>query len=227
MADLVLNTDRPLDKIIYKESGSIYAANGSPASQDVPHIFSFAPLVYGYYSLSPDFDICYTFPTGPTSNNPMQAPFGTSLSVMVDNQKTNIQFGNYYYGSAVTLYYRLFGLMPSNINVDVPNTNINTDTFMINSDQEQLQLIASNYYDFPTMTFGSPIVTVPLLNHNLGHRVEVMFWVERNGIIDAGKNISMPGNGSVDMSSDLTDVYAVFSPTVLAGRLHYRIYENE
>lgn len=95
---------------------------------------------------------------------------------------------------------------------------------MINTDQEQVQLMYASTSSFPDVPSGVYEQTV--FTHSLGYRPQVMSWVERDGTIE---NLyqSSPDNGSVDIVVGTDSLLLRVTPYSLAGTVHYRVYTNE
>lgn len=220
-----INSDNPLDKTILIIEDSFSIAPTTVASKSVPHNLPFTPLVYGNWSTDPSFSISYEYGSGPLRSNPSPSFF--TLAPTNEANATEVTIGAFSWASSTTtIYFRVYGLEPTTSSALVPHTNTGVDSFMINSDQEQVQLIKADYFDFPTRSFGDPLYTQVLFDHNLGYRPQVMLWIERSGTIIQKVN-SSPDTGSVDIIVTTSQAILSIAEPAVAGRLHYRIYSNE
>lgn len=221
--NLRLNTDYPLDKVILLNPGSQSIPGNQLTTINIPHGLPFAPLVWGQWAFNSSFSVAYEFDTGPTTT----ASIGSAYTVapVIQSNATNITISvpNFYGAGAFTLYYRLFSFAPSNISsVIVQNTNINVDKFMLSTDYQQVQLIKADSYSFSS---GSGNVTTPIFEHNLGYSPQLLYWIEREGIIMPRQQYAQ--QSGVAMYTDNTTLYDLREGFWTAGTLHYRIYVNE
>lgn len=225
--NFLLNTDYPLDKIIYMTSGSFTANVTFSGTYDISHSLGFAPLPIMQWSLTSDFEICYEISSSGTVG---WESYGLSARVLSDNTELRISYYNNTGGNK-TIYYRIIGFMPSNINVDVDPTAIAADNFVFNTDYNYLKLYMSGIMELNTTIGVSTSVT-----HNLGYIPRVFCWEELGTtesplIVPMGggveyKPIKGEGNGTIVTTTQLTAV----SPTggyYQAEALHYRIYYDE
>lgn len=166
--NFLLNTDFPIDKIIYKDSGSFSATSdiivggGLGTIHNVAHGLGFMPLIVGNFSTSPDFLTTNEIfmPIYPEANGiyGITNSSTTEYSVQVMNYSPN----------TVTVYYRVYGFMPSNVAETAVPTSALADNFVLNTDYNYSKL----YYNDVL-----PDVTTTTITHNLGYRPQVMAWM--------------------------------------------------
>ena len=162
--NFLLNTDYPLDKIIYMTSGSftVPSGGGLGASQSVAHGLDFVPLMCGNWSNDSDF----------SSTKEMAIyEYGDldGMQAYCYADGTNVTVSSINYGSSdKTIYYRVYGFMPSNVNDTAPSTSSASDDFVLNTDYNYTKLLAEEYHDASS---GNVTIT-----HSLGYRPQVIAW---------------------------------------------------
>lgn len=109
--NLNLTTDTPVDKIIYLATGTLTIGAMSTGSSVIPHGLLFTPLLDGTWSTDPLFKFdSYDMGSGPPSTVSgflfNIAPEVSASSINRIIEATNIT------ASPITIYYRVFGLMP-------------------------------------------------------------------------------------------------------------------
>jgi hypothetical protein len=208
---MLINSDYPLDKVIYMASGSTtFASGGLPANLTIDHDLTFKPLIVGQWSYDADFS---TVQEGGLQvyGDPAVASlsfFSTSTQILIARYNNT--------GSSVTLYYRMFGFMPSDVSELAPFTDSVSSDFVLNSDYNYMKL-----YDAGIVNLTSSSQTVA---HDLGYRPRVLVWNDGSYIGTELVNSSFAAQGTVDyVEVDDTNVYFV---RVGAGTrsYHYRIY---
>lgn len=213
---MVLSTDYPGDKIVYVKTGSLVIPASSTVTDSFAHELLFAPLLDGTWSTAIDFisATSYDLGTGPISTVAFQ-PFNTWLEASA-NATTVTVTGENPSGSSVTAYYRIYGLEPSNVNLDAPFTNNLVDSFTLNSD-----------YNYTKLLDKDRVTTDTSITNELGHRVQVMAWEEIGGTITK-KNVNYPNFGDTYISVSTTEVSITFDPFATPGiAVHYRVYLDE
>lgn len=210
-AKMDLSTDYPLDKIIYITTGSFSIPGNDFVDLPIAHNLSFTPLMDGTYSTTPDFSISYDVGSG--------SPYASStgffaISNYIDADATNVNFHAINYTpSTVTVYYRFFGLMPSNVNALASFTSSTADDFVLNTD-----------YNYTKLLYAGITSTDITITHNLGYRPQVVIWGEVAGTITKIRfsDVNNPDppylvkvtNTNVQINMSSSGVYAC----------HYRIY---
>lgn len=167
-----ITTDYPLDHVIYLNSGSA-TINFPTAGQlvTIPHNLPFTPLVSGNWSLTSDFSVSYEYGSGTfPSNNAAAQIFNIKMDIYADATNVYISPVNVS-GSPQVIYYRVFGLEPSDSQADIPFTASSGDPFVLNSDYNYTKLYQEGVSNSP------PIPSTQTVSHNLGYRPQVMPWV--------------------------------------------------
>jgi hypothetical protein len=205
--NFLLNTDYPLDKVVYMTSGSFSAAGGGGLGtvHQFNHGLSYTPLIVGTWSTNSDFSTSREggyFAFEGTDPNTIYTQFfanSTKITVSTFNPPA----------PAVTIYYRIYAFMPSNVNVDSSFTTASADTFALNTDY--------NY----TKLFSSGIATAAAtttITHDLGFRPQVMAWIKDSSVAYGTSMV-------VDMGyvKATTTTVVITSPS---KDIHYRIYAD-
>lgn len=224
--NMLLNSDSPLDKVIYIATSQITVPAGQFSQLDIPHGLPFTPLLFGNWSTSPDFSITYEYGTGPIHSNLQQAIFTAQPNLRSSSSVANLTVTNYNTSSTLTAYCRVYGFQPSGTSsVALAHTNTGVDPFMINTDQQQVQLIHEGLRDFPSVSYPN-IVQITLFSHNLGYRPQVMSWVSRDGWT---QNLYMSAMAEDTVSIVVTDSDVILrvEGQAIAGTVHIRVYANE
>lgn len=212
------NSDYPLDKIVYINSGSIVYPDGGISTPAVPHGLLFTPLCILKWSLTPDFSISY---------NAQSNLGGDTLicDLSVQTNGTNLVFFPYNNtGSTQTIYWQVYGYMPSNVNVDAPFTAAISGGFVYNSDYNYTKLLTKGIADVSAISQS--------YLHSLGYRPQIETWLERtDGTIvyvntnyaDAADNQYKP----IVTTSQVQFIKGVdFGPFPYV-KFHYRIYLDD
>jgi len=173
--NFLMNTDYPFDIVISLKSGSFsvsgFHGNADPFVVPVPHGLGFAPLPSGNWSLSSDFSLQYEHGTG---DFPGSAGlfYNTLINVCADATNYYLLVEN---ASATrTIYYRLFGLQPSDNTSDiVPIANLG-DTYLLSTDYNNMKLFDGSTVNLPATPTVS--INVPIF-HGLGYIPRTMGWV--------------------------------------------------
>jgi hypothetical protein len=201
----LLNSDYPLDKIVYMTSGTFVSNAVGGGSVTIPHGLGFMPLPYIQWSLNSDFSTCQEITERPGDLYPTVFPYIVSY----ESNATNIII-NFFNGALAqtTYYYRIICFMPTDINADVTNIASLADDFILNTDY--------NY----TKLFMSGINTSTTVTHNLGYVPQVMWWYESS----ADKILSPVNLGYPTTNTPYVTTTTVVFPNT---NYHYRIYIDE
>lgn len=161
----LVDTDYPLDKIIYMTTGQVTVGATSTADVPIPHGLTFTPLMDGTYSTSADFNISFDIGSG----EPYAGSFGFfAYNTSIDATSSNVNFHVVNFtSSSVTIYYRLFGLMPSGVSEDIASTANSADKFVLNTSSNYTKLFAN-----------TRLTTTGTITHGLGYRPQVSVWQE-------------------------------------------------
>lgn len=203
-AQMVINSDFPLDKIIIMKSGSFTIPSFGSHDASISHDLPFRPLPMGTWSLTSNFDTSYDI--GALFNNFIQS------GVESNNADIIIRTNNLT-GSAVTFYYRVFGFEPTTSNLSAPFTASLADSFIINTDY--------NY----TKLFNADFISVDrTVTHDLGYRPQVVTWVEGTTGTITYKPYMEADSTVNNITAQITDTEVVFAFLSTTLKLHYRIY---
>jgi hypothetical protein len=205
--NLLLDTDYPLDKIIYMTSGSFSAAGGGGLDTvyEITHNLGFTPLVIGTWSTDIGFSTSREggfFAFEGTDPNTIYTQFfanSTKITVTTSNPTA----------SSVTIYYRIYAFTPSDVNLDASFTTSVADIFALNTDYNYTKLYSSG------IATAAAITTI---THGLGYRPQVMAWI-KDGSAAYGTS----------MVVDMGYVKATATTVVITSPnkdIHYRIYAD-
>jgi len=205
------NTDYPLDKVVYLNSGTTNIASGG--SVNIAHGLPFIPLINFYWSLTPDFAVVYEDNVGPfPSGNP---GFFFTLQVSARVTATNITLDANGTLGSTTIYYRIFGFQPDDSNVDLPPTASAGDVFSFNTDYNYLKLYSASHV---SLAAGASFTLV----HGLGYRPQVSTWFQTGGI-----NYPSTYSNEDGRQVEVTSSSVVFTNNSLSsGTMYYRIYQD-
>ena len=219
--DFLINTDYPLDKVVFMISGSITVSTGGYQNISIPHNLGFIPLAKGNWTTMSDWSIVYEEHIGPLASPNSYSPFMYDFSVTSDNTNINIAITNYLSGAPVTIYYRVYCLEPSTSLSEVPATSSDGSDFLLSSDSNYTKLVSAGYYDFPDTIAG---ISSYSINHNLGIIPQVIYWIERSG---ACSQVTQSYYVSGITCQPTTNQVIMTSQGSLAGRVHWRVYADD
>lgn len=174
-----LNTDYPLDKIVFRREGSIVATK----SGTVQSFNTDLDILIGWqavFSYTPDFTNTFYYGdltdwrTGTETGVAMYTQGGDFLST----KNTNIisaYLGQDDPRSSVTVYYKMIGypLEPLSTSKLQSSQGLNNN-FILNTDVNYMKLVEAGTAFFPLD--GSPRPPV-IVNHNLGYKPTVLTWI--------------------------------------------------
>jgi hypothetical protein len=200
----------PIDKIVCMVTGSFTVGGHAQVTDSPVHTLPFTPLMDCTWSTSPDFTLSYDAGSGkvPTIGGP---PYDYSLDIAADGTDV-IATGTNNTGSSVTMYYRAFGVEPSNSAGTVPYTSSLADKFEFYT-----------AYNYTKLMHEDRVTSHTVYNHNLGRRPKVNVWEETiaTGIIRKKNETLVYDATSSRVSVSTTDVdVSVASGTAI----HYRVY---
>ena len=227
--NFLITTDYPLDLVVLLESGSA-TINFPTAGQLVtiplpPEIQGkFTPLVSGNWSLTSDFSVSYEFGSGTfPSNNVGVSNFNISMDIYADATNAYIDPTNVS-GSSQTIYYRVFGLEPSDSSADIPFTASAGDDFVLNTDYNYTKLYQAGAIVSPALPSTTSVT------NNLGYRPQIMPWItnaigERRPIdVTTILGGSVGDYGAIVTTTSVNFVLDAFSTV---RRVDYRVYLDE
>ena len=175
LSDFLLNTDYPIDKVIYRStifSMSLAAYDYQAASFAHGNGGVFLPLAQWSFSSTFASGV-YDIGTSPTS-----------LGVTLYNGTVSVDATNIYYTfqnntpSSVTIYFRVIGLAISGSDRNVAATSQYQD-LVLNTDNNYLKIVAEGQQD----VLDTQSLTV---SHNLGYLPKTLVWSS----FDSGITIS-------------------------------------
>jgi len=210
----LLNTDYPLDKIVYMDSGSILVPNNNSIFTYIPHSLSFIPLVTVTWSLTPNFETSFStgFPPYRDISDTSAVTVWATITDLVIYPLNDT-------GSTKTYYWRAYGQMPSDVNDETGHTSNATGNFVMNTDYNYSKL----YLNDKTPYIASPYI----VSHNLGYIPrQVSIW---RGNLDGEIEPVFDGTTEPTDNSriiiDNTNLY--FYSTSGSSYYYYRIYLDE
>jgi hypothetical protein len=196
MADptnFLISTDYPMDKIVYKTSGS-YTHDGSAHNEVIPHGLPFTPMVFLQWSLTSDFAVCYTDNTGPLPTDPTFYYVNTYCQTIAN--ETNITISMYSYVGGITIYYRVFAFEPPTSTATCAPTSSTADNFILSTDYNHPKIYMSGEQAID----GTYNITI---DHNLGYIPQFEYW-----IIGDESTTKATWEQYVDRTSTKTGVFA-------------------
>lgn len=202
--DMLLSSDYPLDKIIYMRSGSfsVPAGGGLGASDAIEHILPFTPLIIGTWSTDSDFTTSKEcFVSGWEGVDP-NLPY---VSVKSDGTNVTITAFNPG-GSAITAYWRAYGFIPSDADLDAEATAALADQFQFNTDYNYTKLFKAG------IALAAATTTI---DHDFGYRPQVIAWLKTGSSFE---QINVSGYIKVTTTQVII--------TAPSNDVHYRIYAD-
>lgn len=219
---MLVSSDYPLDKIIYMHTRSVVVGAGSFNDQIFAHNLPFTPLILGQWSFDSNFETAYDANSGPRFS-----PGGTLLfqSILQSNSTNIVIFNTNNQGVPVTVYWRIYGLMPSTVSEVAPFTASTADDYIIDTDQNYSKLFMSGVTGFSS-TLGSSVT----VTHGIGYRPQVLVWTENSSHTNWTGGYSIEGSsGNNRCRVGTNDIVLIRDSVILpsATRFHYRIYIDE
>ena len=214
--NFLLDTDYPMDKIIFMASGNQTVNNNTYSGTiTIPHGLSFRPLAKMQWSNTPDFAITNEHADDQYFTNIFGSQAGQDYSV--DSTDTNLLIQLYNTsGANKTFYYRVYCFAPSNISDDVTasDTISNADKFALSTDYNYMKLFHEGFLTPSDMSY----------THNLGYVPRVLVWQETGSITN-------DTTYSTEVSSSPFGVHITSTQLIsldpYTSKLHYRIYIDE
>lgn len=217
-----INSDFPLDKVVYLHTRTVNVSGGGFNDQIFPHGLPFTPLVLAQWSFDSNFATAYDVNGGPRFS-----PGGTLLfQSILYSDSTNITiFNNNNQGSPITVYWRIYGFMPSTVSEEAGWTASAADDFVVNTEYNYSKLYMSGVTGF-SGTSGSTVT----VNHGLGYRPQVLVWSENSTQTSwIGSFTSEPTSGNTRCRVDDENIVLIRDSGALPSplRFHYRVYIDE
>lgn len=230
-----ISSEQPTDIVVlFAEGRTSFRFNNFSFS----HSLSFAPLVFGFWSETEDFASPISFSLSPGLNyfdpttyvllpvwDSVQLSATTTSITMTAQQAT-----------AHDVYYRIYAVMPTDINPDVAATSQFAEHFIINSDYGYRKVLLAGDAVLERDLSTQPPKVLPVeINHNLGYRPQVMVWVgESNGTIqqvqsNQFENQSMRmAQQTVEVNNQSIIIHAPWPQSALGSpKVYYRVYYDE
>jgi hypothetical protein len=215
--NFLVNSDYPLDQVVYKNPGQLTVSAASFGTSVVAHGLPFTPLPQGNWSTQPDFAVSYEFGSGPPNPSVATSIYLYDVTVDALGPDVTVSVTNYS-GSPVTIYYRVYAYQPSNVNLDVPHTN-DADTYLLNTDMNYTKLFRADLF---AQAAVSGAVAVP---HSLGYYPQAAAWTEVSGVI---RPIYQADPGISEVTCEVGTVSLIFTfvfPSAM--NVHYRIWLDD
>jgi hypothetical protein len=218
--NFIINTDFSVDHVVYIKD---VVVPFSSIGIEIEHGLGFVPLLMGLYSTD-DWNTSMPIDTPASSGDNI----GNLQTEAIQRVIRLINYGRL----NRPVKARLFGLMPSNVNVDVTPPKIRYSNFNFNTDFNYSKLIKADVFD-TNWNSGENII----YHHGLGYIPEVEAWQEDNsGVVKKFFNIYDP-NGVNFSSMGSRIVYAKITTQDFIIRtdganqnitkIHYRIYGDQ
>lgn len=221
---MLLDSDYPIDKIVFSLSGSLTVPNGTsdsfPYPIQFPHGLSFTPLTILLWSNTSDFTVTNEGMDAALLQTALTTSVGQEYSAFTDSSNIAIyRYNNS--GSSQTVYYRIFCFMPSDASEDslVGSTASSGTPFILNTEHNYMKLYKA----------GILTTTDNIYSHGLGYIPRVQIWSETGGVVDRYVQSQQTDN-DLDGSGGATS--GVFPDTnnltwlnpATYDKIHYRIY---
>lgn len=222
--NFLISSDFPMDKIVLLHSGQIdFTTSGTDYT--FAHGLSFTPLIKATWSTSSDFSTTYGIGDGPLSSNPSFAFLPELAFARADSSNVYLSFGNP--DMVNNAYIRIYGFMPSDVDVDTDLTASAADSFTLDSDYNYTKLYTSGVTSSSSVAGSSETVT-----HSLGYYPQVEVWFEKDGYIWVSAQPAVKPDLGIRESEtfELTiSSLTMYRNASLSGteRFHYRIYTDE
>lgn len=218
--NFLLNSDYPTDKVIFQQSYSVAIGASSYNDVTVAHGLGFTPLLSAQWSTSSTMTPTYSIGGGPRTSGSLTYQTGISsdgTNIYISTTNTT--------ASPVTLYFTVYGLMPSATNTDASFTSFSSDLFGFNTDYNYAKLYDASSFSVGTGTSTSTIA------HNLGYVPQVAVWITKSGLtspfIYNDVITSVPPFDQVNVFVDSTNLYVEFLDIIAARTIDYRIYLDD
>lgn len=200
-----------IDHIVFLAEGSITVPAEDFDTVTFDHGLPFTPLPLGEYSTSSTFDTSNSL--GTNLGNDYFTHIGansTSIEVELDNLSNG----------SLTLYLRVYGLLPSGIDPDVKPTAVNSDNIFLFHTKYNLDKIFKQGVESAS---SGQVITIP---HNLGYLPKVRVWNvifnRTEPLLSAYVGGGMPGDFSTIDETNLYLNCGQFGGTTF----NYKIYAD-
>lgn len=229
-----ISSEQPTDIVVLFLEGQ---TNFEYNYYSISHSLGFAPLVFGFWSETSDFQSPIPFSMSPGINyyDPVSQTYKPIWdSIQVTATTTEITFSAYQ-GTSHQVYYRIYALMPTDIDPDVATTSQSAEHFIINSDYNYRKVLMAGDVLLERDTSTQPISIKPItINHNLGYKPQVMVWVGQSSEAIQQVQANQFANQqlrmrevSVQVTTNSLRIVAPFPQSVGDYKAYYRIYYDE
>jgi hypothetical protein len=174
VSDFLLNSDYPIDKIVFLKEVSIPYSASTTFSTTIPHKLGAVPFCNAVFSTD---NWQTTYPSVVREMDDSGQYYTKMLSVSSDS--TNVYVKGMFYGASGTIKARIWGVFDesSTFNVDAPATN-GKNRFILNSDYNYPSLLKDGISDA-----SSGSVTI---SHKLGYIPFCDLWAWYKDWDDSG-----------------------------------------
>lgn len=230
-----ISSEQPTDIVVlFKEGKTSFQFN----SFSISHDLGFAPLIFGFWSETEDFTSPISFSISPglfyfDPQTFARIPVWDSIQAVATTTEISLIAQQ---ATAHDVYYRIYAVMPTDIDPDVATTSQFAEHFIINSDYNYRKVLLAGDAVIERDLSTQPPTVLPIeVSHNLGYKPQVMVWVgESNGTIQQLQANQFPNQSmrmaqqDVQVDSQSIIITPPF-PQSASGtpKVYYRIYYDE
>lgn len=217
-----------VDKVITKKSGSASIPQAATFSNAVlvtiPHDLGYAPLCLGQFSETSSFDVAYEFGNPPRIYNATLGIWVPRINVTVESDATDIRLIFINFDTTRTLYYRLVGLIPSEVTSSPIMPVADRNDVLFSAADNYLKILSDSKVSAPFDGTNPQTFTI---YHGLGYKPMAMVYSEESGRVRRAGAENQVGVTGIDSTVyiDTANLYIEANcsfPTTLT--FHYRIY---
>lgn len=226
LQNLLLNSDDPIDQVIYKLEDTRNVAKatslGDSKLYTYAHGLPFTPLCFGTYT-DDNWDTSNEYGSAPSFFNSFFNQYTEEFMAIVESDATNVYIRAINWLSTRDFSFRVIGLPPTNAADGMPTVS-SLDPFRLNTDNNYMKIFAAGVEN---VTFGGmSSITIP---HNLGYVPTALVFSEVGGTVRQTSAESAVGVTGVYTTSHLTadNLTIAWDSFMGAAKLHYRIYRDE
>jgi len=223
--NFLVNSDFPLDQILFLNEGSTVVANNTfSGTVSIAHGLPFVPLPSLVWSNDADFTTAFNYWDGNFASS-FISPVGQQYDVFADATNVNIRLFNTS-GSSQTVYYRIYCFAPSTASVDslVEHTANEGERFTINTDLNYMKLAATG-----SLSSGAGTVSY---SHGLSFVPRALVWYQ---VGSEFYQVSSPQIVNTDPTGSVGSTSGVYVDSTKlewlnpagAATIQYRIYAEE
>lgn len=211
--NFLFNTDFPIDKITGYQTGSLTVSTGSSSNPSIAHGLGYAPLYMLKWSTSPTFD---------TSFDEIGVNTSDRFFLNAQTDSTNLYiFASNNSGASITFYYRVIYFMPTNVDIDAPETAPDLDSFALNTDFNYTKVFQESFVNSPSAT----------IVHDFGYYPQVEAWYVRSSdgriVHSVSNELSSSSPSEPRVTVTTSSVQLEDGSSVTASGWHYKIYADE